>query len=60
VDALAPAQACASVDHPNLAARRHILGEPRSNPARTAYAVSVGDLDDPVTSEADAALHALL
>ena len=60
VEALAPAEACTTVDHPNLAAWRRVLGELRSNPARTAYAVFVRDVDDPVTSEADAALHALL
>lgn len=60
VVALTPAEACTTVDHPNLAAWRHILGELRSNPARTAYAVFVGDLEDPVTSEADAALRHLL
>lgn len=60
VEALSPAEACSTVDHPNLAAWRHVLGELRSNPARTAYAVYVGDVDDPVTSEADAALRAHL
>ena len=57
VEALAPAEACTSVDHPNLAAWRHVLGELRSNPARTAFAVYVGDVDDVVSSEADAALR---
>jgi len=57
VEALAPAEACTSVDHPNLAAWRHVLGELRSNPARTAYAVYVGDVGDVVSSEADAALR---
>jgi len=60
VEALAPAEACTTVAHPNLAAWRRVLGELRSNPARTAYAVFVRDVDDPVTSEADAALRALL
>lgn len=60
VEALAPAEACTTVDHPNLAAWRRVLGELRGNPARTAYAVFVRDVDDPVTSEADAALRALL
>ena len=60
VETLAPAQACTSVDHPNLAAWRTVLGELESNPARTAYAVFVGDLDDPVESEADATLRTLL
>ena len=60
VETLAPAQACTSVDHPNLAAWRTVLGELESNPARTAYAVFVGDLEDPVESEADATLRTLL
>ena len=60
VETLAPAQACTSVDHPNLAAWRTVLGELESNPARTAYAVFVGDLGDPVESEADATLRTLL
>ena len=60
VETLVPAQACTSVDHPNLAAWRTVLGELDSNPARTAYAVFIGDLDDPVESEADATLRTLL
>lgn len=60
VESLAPAEACTVVDHPNLAAWRQVLGDLRSNPARTAYAVFVEDLGDPVTSEADAVLRALL
>ena len=57
VESLAPAEACTTAPHPNLAAWRQVLGELRSNPARTAYAVYVGDLDDPVSSETDAALR---
>ena len=60
VETLVPAQACTSVDHPNLAAWRTVLAELDSNPARTAYAVFIGDLDDPVASEADATLRTLL
>ena len=60
VESLSPAEACTVVDHPNLAAWRQILGELRSNPARTAYAVFIEDLDDPVTSKADGALRARL
>lgn len=60
VETLVPGQACTSVDHPNLAAWRTVLGELDSNPARTAYAVFIGDLDDPVESEADATLRTLL
>lgn len=60
VESLAPAEACTSLEHPNLAAWRTVLGELRSNPARTAYAVFVGDLDDPVSSEADATLRTLI
>lgn len=60
VTTLAPAEACTSLSHPNLAAWREVLGELESNPARTAYAVFVGDLDDPVTSEADATLRTMV
>lgn len=60
VATLAPAEACTSVDHPNLAAWRSLLGELDANPARTAYAVFIGGLDDPVESEADATLRTLL
>ncbi len=60
VETLEPARACTSVDHPNLEAWRTVLGELESNPARTAYAVFVGDLDDPVESEADATLRTLI
>ena len=60
VETLRPAQACTSLDHPNLAAWRTILGEIGSNPARTAYAVFIGDLDEPVESEAEATLRTLL
>ncbi|XVX19653.1 hypothetical protein ACQP1U_15305 [Actinomycetota bacterium] len=58
VDALAQAEACPDVQHPNLAAWRTVLGELEGNPARAAYAVFVGDLDDPVVDEADAAFRA--
>ncbi|SDP43301.1 hypothetical protein SAMN04489867_2441 [Pedococcus dokdonensis] len=60
VETLLPAEACTTLDHPNLAAWRGILGELDANPARTAYAVFIGDLDDPVDSEADATLRTLL
>ena len=60
VETLAPAEACTSVDHPNLGAWRTVLGELESNPARTAYAVFIEDLDDPVESEAEATLRTLL
>ena len=60
VETLRPAEACTSLDHPNLAAWRTVLGELESNPARTAYAVFIGDLDDPVESEAEATLRTLL
>ncbi|MCE1177818.1 MAG: hypothetical protein LWW86_02120 [Micrococcales bacterium] len=58
IDALAPAEACAGVRHPNLAAWRTALAELEGNPARAAYAVFVGDLDDAVVDEADAAFRA--
>ena len=60
IETLKPAEACTTVDHPNLAAWREVLAELGSNPARTAYAVFVGDLDDPVESEAEATLRTLL
>ena len=58
VESLAPAEACTSLDHPNLAAWREVLHELEGNPAREAQAVFVGDLDDPVTSEADGTMRA--
>jgi hypothetical protein len=60
VETLRPAEACTSLDHPNLAAWRSVLAALDANPARSAFAVFVGDLDDPVGSEADATLRALL
>jgi hypothetical protein len=60
VETLKPAEACTSLDHPNLAAWRQALAELDGNPARTAYAVFVGDLDEPVASEAEATLRTLL
>ena len=41
---LAPAEACTSMPHPNLAAWREVLAEATSNPARTLVAVFVADL----------------
>lgn len=58
VTSLAPAEACTSLDHPNLAAWRSALAEAESNPARSLVAVFVSDLDDPVSSEADGAMRA--
>ena len=60
VETLRPAEACTTLDHPNLGAWRRVLHELDANPARTAYAVFIGDLDDPVESEADATLRTLL
>jgi hypothetical protein len=60
VETLRPAEACTTLDHPNLAAWRTVLAELDANPARTACAVFIGDLDDPVGSEADATLRTLL
>ncbi len=59
VDSLAPAEACTAVEHPNLGAWRQVLAELGSNPARTAVAVFVADLDDPVASEADGSMRVL-
>ena len=58
VESLEPARACASVEHPNLAAWHQVLLELEGNPAREAQAVFVADLDDPVTSEADGSMRA--
>ena len=60
VETLRPAEAATTLEHPNLEAWRTVLAELDSNPARTAYAVFVGDLEDPVGSEADATLRTLL
>jgi hypothetical protein len=60
VETLRPAEACTAVEHPNLAALRTVLAELDSNPARAAFVVFVGDLDDPVSSEADATLRTLV
>lgn len=58
VESLEPAEACTTLDHPNLAAWREALAEASSNPARSLVAVFVADLDDPVSSEADGAMRA--
>ncbi|GAA4112340.1 hypothetical protein GCM10022415_07050 [Knoellia locipacati] len=58
VESLAPAEACTSLDHPNLAAWREVLADAGSNPARSLVAVFVADLDDPVASQADGAMRA--
>ncbi|WP_404384974.1 hypothetical protein LL946_03910 [Knoellia locipacati] len=58
VESLEPAEACTTLDHPNLAAWREALAEAASNPARTLVAVFVADLDDPVSSEADGSMRA--
>lgn len=58
VEALEPARSCRELDHPNLAAWHQVLAELGANPAREVVAVFVRDLDDPVTSEADAAMRA--
>lgn len=58
VESLEPAEATTSLEHPNLAAWRGILHELDGNPAREAVAVFVGDLGDPVASEADGSMRA--
>ena len=60
VNGLAPAEACTSMDHPNLRAWREIVTEVESNPYRGIVAVFIGDLDDPVSSEADGSLRTQL
>lgn len=58
IDDLSPAEACTTVDHPNLAAWRELLAEVEGNPARELVVVFVDDLEDPVSSEADGELRA--
>lgn len=60
IEALRPAEACRDLDHPNLVAWRELRAEAGSNPARSLVAVFIGDLDDPVDSDADATLRASL
>lgn len=60
VTGLSPAEACTTVEHANLAAWRHMLEEIGSNPARSLVAVFIGDLDDIVTSDAEASLRTQL
>lgn len=57
---LAPAGACAEVPQPNLEAWLAMLDEVDSNPYRSLVAVFIGDLDDPVTSDADGSLRTQL
>ncbi len=58
VEGLEPAQACTSVEHPNLAAWREVLTEVTTNPAREVVAVFVADLEDPASSDADGSMRA--
>lgn len=58
VEGLEPAQACTTVEHPNVGAWRGLLTEARDNPARELVAVFVADLDDPVSSDADGEMRA--
>jgi hypothetical protein len=60
INGLAPAEACTTMDHPNLRAWREMLTEVESNPFRGIVAVFIGDLDDPVSSEADGSLRTQL
>ena len=60
INGLAPAEACTTMDHPNLRAWREMLAEVESNPFRGIVAVFIGDLDDPVSSEADGSLRTQL
>lgn len=60
VRGLSPAQACTTVEHPNLVSWRLLLHEVESNPARQLFAVFIGDLADPVSSEADGSLRTQL
>ena len=56
----APSEAYTAVPHPNLEAWREILDEVESNPYRSIVAVFIGDLGDPVSSEADGSLRTQL
>jgi predicted pyridoxine 5'-phosphate oxidase superfamily flavin-nucleotide-binding protein len=58
ITALAPAAACADVEHPNLAAWRRVR-ERVEERGGTVTAVFVRSADDPVSSEADERLRAL-
>ncbi|QNF94577.1 hypothetical protein [Janibacter sp. YB324] len=58
VEGLEPAQACTTVEHPNIGAWRGLLTEARDNPVRELVAVFVADLDDPVSSDADGEMRA--
>ncbi len=60
VNGLSPAEACVTIEHPNIAAWREMLHEVETNPYRSIVAVFVGDLDDPVSSEADGSLRTQL
>lgn len=57
---LSPAEACTAYEHRNLGAWRSLLADAQGNPARTLTVVYIGDLEDPVGSEADASLRALI
>jgi hypothetical protein len=56
----APAEAYQGIQHRNLQAWREMLAEVESNPYRGIVAVFIGDLDDPVSSEADGSLRTQL
>lgn len=58
ITSLAPAEACTSLDHPNLAAWRAAARALADNPAREAVLVWVADLDDPVSSDVDGQVRA--
>jgi hypothetical protein len=60
IAALAPAEACRTVDHPNLRAWRAVRAALDADPARRAAVVFIADLGDPVGSEADRCLRQLL
>lgn len=60
ITSLAPAEACTSLDHPNLAAWRAAAQALADNPVREAVLVWVADLDDPVSSDADGEMRAAI
>ncbi|WP_220793273.1 pyridoxamine 5'-phosphate oxidase family protein [Nocardioides stalactiti] len=57
ITALAPAEACPEVDHPNLAAWRSVAARLDAAGGGTVTAVFVRSADDPVTDDLDAVLR---
>ncbi len=60
IELLEPAEAYPGSGHATLHAWREVLAEMQANPARTACAVFIADLHDPVSSEQDGSLRSQL